>query len=265
MNRTPFFTSLFWTSVAAAAVAGCETEEPKFISAEGPAALVPSNVEFSVTCGAEDLPDPVRFQIVNSGNEVLQVSSATATNGFVVAGELPVEVQPGAAVTLEVRAPRAEIGTDVGGTTKTGKLTLKTNDPNGDPEISLRSAIHGANLVLVDSEGMPLPKVDFRGESSSTCPAPVAVFLKNTGDAEVEVALGEVDFPITQVNGTSAIGAGEQIEFEVSPLVGSECLTGGQILYQVTGDTCSAAPILQVTQQVGGTSSCFCGGSSSAV
>lgn len=265
MNRTPFFTSLLWTSVAAAAVAGCETEEPKFISAEGPAALVPSNVEFSVTCGAEDLPDPVRFQIVNSGNEVLQVSSATATNGFVVAGELPVEVQPGAAVTLEVRAPRAEIGTDVGGTTKTGKLTLKTNDPNGDPEISLRSAIHGANLVLVDSEGMPLPKVDFRGESSSTCPAPVAVFLKNTGDAEVEVALGEVDFPITQVNGTSAIGAGEQIEFEVSPLVGSECLTGGQILYQVTGDTCSAAPILQVTQQVGGTSSCFCGGSSSAV
>lgn len=268
MNRTPLLTSLLWTSITvsgAAALAGCETEEPKFISNDGPAALVPTNIPFAVSCGAAEQPEPVRFQVINSGNEVLRVTSATATNGFVVTGELPVEIQPGAAVSLQVRAPAAVIGTDVGGSIKTGKLTLETNDPRGASDISLRSSIHGANLVLTNATGAPLPKLDLTSASQSSCPPPASVFLKNTGDVDAVVAVGENDYPIERISDSSTIAAGKSAEFEVSPILGSDCQTAGQIIYQVTGEVCSATPILQVTQQVGGTSSCFCGGSSSAI
>lgn len=265
MNRTPLLTSLLWTSVAAASLAACETEEPKFITADGPAALVPSTVKLSVECGSAEPAEPARFQIINSGNEVLRVTSATATNGFVVTGELPVEVQPGFAVSLEVRAPAAVIGTDVGGTVKTGKLTLQTNDPKGTPDIELQSAIQGANLVLTNADGAPLPKLDLLSGSQSSCPPPASVFVKNTGNRPSVVTVLENDYPIERVSDSSTVAAGASAEFEISPTLGSECQTAGQVVYEVTGSVCSVAPILQVTQQVGGTSTCFCGGSSSAI
>jgi hypothetical protein len=265
MNRIPLLPSLLWASVTAAALAGCETEDPSDAGADGPAALVPLNLPFSVSCGATEPPEPVRFQIINSGNEVLRVSSATASNGFVVTGELPVEVQPGAAVTLQVRAPAAVIGTDVGGTVKTGRLTLETNDPSGASEILLSSSIHGANLVLTNAENLPLPKLDLISESQSSCPSPVSVFVRNTGDVKADVTIGENDYPIERVSDSSTVDPGKSAEFEVSPILGDECQTGGQIIYQVTGQVCSAIPVLEVTQQVGGASTCFCGGSSSAV
>jgi hypothetical protein len=269
MNRTPLLPSFLWTAIwasgAAVSLAACETEEPNSTTVDGPVALVPSFVPLSVECGSAEPAAPALFRIFNPGNEVLRVTGAAATNGFVVIGELPVEVQPGFAVSLAVRAPAAVIGTDVGGTVKTGKLTLETNDPRGNPEIELRSAIHGANLVLTNAQGMPLPRLDLTSESQSSCPPPASVFVKNTGDKPSVVTVLENDYPIERVSDSSTVAAGASAEFEISPTLGGGCQTAGQVVYQVTGSVCSAAPILQVTQQVGGTSTCFCGGSSSAV
>jgi hypothetical protein len=252
MNRTPLLPSFLWTAIwasgAAVSLAACETEEPNSTTVDGPVALVPSFVPLSVECGSAEPAAPALFRIFNPGNEVLRVTGAAATNGFVVIGELPVEVQPG-----------------LGGTVKTGKLTLETNDPRGNPEIELRSAIHGANLVLTNAQGMPLPRLDLTSESQSSCPPPASVFVKNTGDKPSVVTVLENDYPIERVSDSSTVAAGASAEFEISPTLGGGCQTAGQVVYQVTGSVCSAAPILQVTQQVGGTSTCFCGGSSSAV
>lgn len=261
MNRTPLFTSLLWTAVGATTVAGCETDDPE-VKSNGPAAVVPANVELAASCGATTT-ESVKFQIINSGNEPLVVRSATADNGFVVTAELPTTVQPGAAITVSVRPPVAVVGTDVGGSVKTGTLTVDSDDPNGAVKVTLRSRIHGANLVYVDAEDKVITKLAMTSPDNN-CPAPGRFFIKNTGNEEAHVETPEGAYPVTRISEGDEILAGDKLEFSVSPSAGSDCAVNGQITYAPTTDTvCTISPALEISQLTNGTSdSCFCGSSS---
>lgn len=262
MNRTPLFTSLLWTAVGAATAAGCETEEP-IDKSSGPAAIVPAVVELAASCGSTTT-EAVKFQVINSGNEPLQVRSATADNGFVVAAELPATVQPGAAITLSVKPPAAVIGTDVGGSTKMGTLSIDSDDPNGVSKVVLRSRIHGANLVYVDAEDKVITKLAMTSPDN-TCPAPGRFFIKNTGNEEAHVETPAGTYAVTRVSGGDEILAGDKLEFSVSPNSSSDCAISGELTYEATTDTvCTISPVLEMSQLTNGSSdSCFCGASSS--
>jgi hypothetical protein len=262
MNRTPLFTSLLWTAVGAATAAGCETEEP-IDKSSGPAAVVPSNIELAASCGATTT-ESVKFQIINSGSEPLVVRSAVADNGFVVTAELPATVQPGAAISVSVRPPVAVIGTDVGGSVKTGTLNIESDDPDGTIKVTLRSRIHGANLIYVDAEDKPITKLAMTS-ADETCPAPGRFFIKNTGNEEAHVETPSGAYAVTRVSANDEILAGDKLEFTVSASSGSDCAISGQITYEPTTDTvCTIVPALEVSQLTNGSSdSCFCGGSSS--
>ena len=262
MNRTPLFTSLLWTAVGAATAAGCETEEP-LVQSNGPAAVVPAKVEFAVDCG-DPMPESAKFQVINSGNEPLQVRSATATAGFIVTADLPISVQPGATITIEVRPSPAVIGTDLGGTVKMGELTLDSDDPNGAAKISLRAAIKGANLVYVDTADKVISKLTL-SSSTNVCPAPVRFFIKNTGNDEVHINTPAGDYPVSKISEGEEILGGAKLEFSISPDASSDCAANGAITYVPMANytVCSVVSTLQVSQLTNGTSdACFCGSTS---
>lgn len=262
MNRTPLFTSLLWTAVGAATAAGCETEEP-LVQSNGPAALVPAKVEFAVDCG-DPMPEASKFQVINSGNEPLQVRSATASTGFIVTADLPISVQPGASITIEVRPAPAVIGTDLGGTVKMGELTIDSDDPNGAAKIPLRAAITGANLVYVDAADKVVTKLAL-SSATNACPAPVTFFIKNTGNDEVHVNTPAGDYPVSKISEGEEILGGAKLEFSLSPDASSDCAVNGSITYTPMANykVCSVASLLQVSQLTNGSSdTCFCGSSS---
>lgn len=259
MNRTPLLTSLLWTSVGVMGLVGCDDDEPTYVTS-GPAAVVPAVLDFSIECGVTD-PEPVRFQILNTGDQELRVQSATATEGFVVTAELPMTVQPGAAIVVQVRPPMAQVGTDLAGSKKLGKLTIQSDDPQGAASVELRAAVHGANLVFTNAADMVVTKVDM-ASSTSTCSGPVGVFIKNTGDrAAKAVIISDSDYPYEQT-GSSDIAAGEKSGFTLLPDVSSDCAVAGSLSFVATGPVCSVS-VLQVTQTTNGSSdACFCGSAS---
>jgi hypothetical protein len=260
MNRTPLLTSLLWTSLGAAALIGCDNEEPS-IAESGPAAVLPAFLNFPVDCGKT--PASQRFQVINSGNEELNVTSAMATGGFVIVAELPMTVQPGAAIVIEVKPPAAVIGTDLGGTTKIGRLTVVTNDPNGNAAIELRAQIRGANLALTDADGAPITRVDM-ASSTAACPAPAAVFVRNTGNVAANIKVGESDYAV-ESSDSSDVAAGMSSAFQIIPDGTSDCATSGQVNFEmITTSVCTVQPlVLQVTQTTNGSSdACFCGSTS---
>ncbi len=259
MNRTPLLPSLLWTSVGVLALVGCDDKEPNY-EVKGPAAVLPAVLDFAIECGVTD-PDPVRFQILNTGDEELRVQSATATDGFVITAELPMTVQPGASIVVQVRPPIAEIGTDLGGSTKMGKLTIQSDDPQGAATIALRAKVQGANLVFTNATDMPVTKVDL-ASSTATCAPPAAVFVKNTGNMKVTgLKVAESDFEYDQV-GSSDVVAGGKSEFTIFPDASSDCAVTGTVSFEATGAVCSVS-VLQVTQTTNGSSdACFCGSTS---
>lgn len=262
MNRTPLLTSLLWTSLGAVALVGCDNEEPS-ISRDGPAALIPSSLPFTVECGKPTTSQ--RFQVINSGNQELLVRGATATDGFVIVAELPMTVQPGAAIVIEVKPPAAVVGTDRGGSVKTGTLTVDTDDPAGTPPIALRATVLGANLELVNAANAPLPRLDL-ASSTAACPSPGAVFVRNTGNRPANVTVGDADYTTEQSTGSSDVVAGMRTEFAVSPDGTSDCSLEGSVSFVVpaTASVCTVTPlVLQVTQTTNGSSDvCFCGSTS---
>ncbi len=261
MNRTPLLTSLLWSSLGAAALVGCGGEDPS-IERDGPAALLPSSLPFTVECGKPATSQ--RFQVVNSGNQELLVKSASASDGFVIVAELPMTVQPGAAIVIEVKPPAAVIGTDRGGSVKTGTLTVDTDDPSGTSPIALRATVLGANLELVNAENTPLPRLDLISQTSA-CPSPGAVFVRNTGNRSANVSIGEANYETELTTGSSDVAAAMRTEFAVLPDASNECAVEGSVSFVVpdTASVCTVTPlVLQVTQTTNGSSDCFCGSTS---
>jgi hypothetical protein len=239
------------------ALVACGEDEPRSFSS-GPALVAPAQLAFAVACGAASA-DAVTFQLRNTGDKPLLVRSARATGGFAVSAALPIAVQPGAAVTASVRPPLADIGTDRGGSTKLGTLSLDTDDPDGVVEVALRATVHGANLEFVDGDQAVVTTLALAPQGRADCGPARSVFLRNTGDAPVTFEAVTGPFATALVGEEESLPGGGALEFSVSPDGTDACVTAGELSFAVAGSVCVAPPPLTVTQQVPEQDTCFCG------
>jgi|GEM_PF-2328141 len=269
MGRTPKLSLALWTTVASVGAAACGSSDtlgqladappgtPIDASPSGPIAVVPATLTATATCGATD-PPPVTLMIENSGMRDLELRSATADGGFTVTTALPATIAPGAKLALAIAPPLAVIGTDRGGTAKTGTLTLTTNEPaSATHTVDLTANILGANVDFVDQSGKAVAL--FLTGTSGACPAPQAVFIRNSGTEPVTLgAASASSFGFAGFSG-GTIAAGAMVSQDVRVVTQAACISSDMISYQVTGTACTGAiAVLNGAYNISGASSCFC-------
>jgi len=269
MRRAPLLSCLLWSSVGAGTVTGCGDGGPTFIDAAvdaveidaiGPIAMVPPSASMTSVCG-QALPATVDLTVSNGGDQPLVVSAASATGGFTVTTSLPVTVPAGGSMPLTIRPPAAVIGTDLGGSQRTGTLTLTTNQGGAPPTVALSTDILGANLELLDGLGNPLTALSL--SSSAGCPGPATVSVRNTGTSTVTVASGSATyFAFSGWSPGSTVAPGSGVvstQIRAWSLADNGCSHTEVLDFTATGTVCTANPIqLTAVYTVAGQSACFC-------
>jgi hypothetical protein len=268
MGRTPKLSLALWTTVASVGVAACGSDDrtgqladappgtPIDASPNAPIAVVPSTLTASSACGVAT-PPAVELTIANAGMSDLEIRSATVDGGFTIATALPATIAPGAHLALSVVPPAAVIGTDRGGTTKTGTLTLTTNETvSAAHTVDLIANILGANIDFVDQAGAPVTL--FLTEPSGACPAPVTVFLRNSGTETVMLSAPTASgFAFAGFSG-GTIEVGAMVSQDIRLVTQGPCIGSDTIVYQVTGTACAPSAALAGAFNLMNTSSCVC-------
>jgi hypothetical protein len=271
MRRSPLLSAVVWSTVSVAA--GCGDDAPSFADAAVDAATVdgapadasravagfPASVTTAIECGVA-VPAIVDVTITNSGPDPLVIASATASDGFAVVTATPITIAAGASAALAVRPAPAVIGTDIGGSTRTGTLSFVTNE-SGDPTrtVALSAAIDGASLVVRDSPepGDPLPVLSM---SSTGCPPSTQLFIHNVGNRPATLTS-----PTATGFGFGAFSPSEVVEpddYVVQPVgvvTSGRCAGTAAIRYQATGAICSEQPaVVNGVFMITGPSVCTC-------
>lgn len=160
----------------------------------GPVASYTSAVAFVAVCGQQAPTDKI-VTITNSGAAALTIGSVTTTAPFVVVAAPTGAIAPGQSATITVRAPAAVVGTDRGGTSRTGTLSFQTNE-GGTPtrQVGLSVAYNGANLDYLDAQGQVIapatPVYNYSVAACAATPNPnpwQAYSVRNSGNTDVTV------------------------------------------------------------------------------
>jgi hypothetical protein len=273
MSRTPSLSTALWSAVAAVSLAACAEDTPTFVDAPTPteydapndaspdASLAVAQIPEMVTGGARcgDLqPEAIAVDITNTGTHTLEIYGAEATGGFTVP-TTQITISPGASGTLTVNPPLSVIGTDIGGTTKTGQLTFHTNE-NGSPmrSVGLQVIVDGAQLSIRDFGGTVLPELAF--SSQSGCPSFQNIYIYNTGNESVQLGFPSASgFGFSGFSPSSTVGPGEDVNQVVNVFTIGPCTGTATVSYEVTGTVCNQLPLtINATFTIAGQSSCFC-------
>ncbi|MBC7975829.1 MAG: hypothetical protein H7138_12705, partial [Myxococcales bacterium] len=229
-----------------------------------PVAVVASTLTATAECGVAT-PPAVDLMISNSGTADLVIRSAMVEGGFTVATALPVTVAPGAQRALSIVPPAAVIGTDRGGGTKTGTLTLVTNEiAMGERTVELTANVLGANLAFTDEAGAAIV-LAFAG-TSGACPVSKTVFVRNTGTSTLTLGAASASaFAFSAYSGAfggfsgGTLAPGAFVTQEIRPVTDVACTGSGPVTYAVSGTVCSAPNAAVVGAfNITGASSCFC-------
>jgi len=265
MARTPLLAQALWT-LAATVATGCGGDDAASRLPDappgGPVAVLPSPASLTATaeCGVTT-PPISELTIGNSGSQALVISAAQASGGFVVTTALPLTIASGGQAKLAVRPPAAVIGTDRGGATKTGTLTLTTNEPGAPARtVALSATVVGANLAFTDAAGQALPSPIQITSATDACPAPLAVFVRNTGNAPMTVGAGSASgFAFDGFSGGTIAGGAAAMQMIRPFTVNTAACTGtASVVYTISGTTCGASTAtLSAAFSING-SSCFC-------
>ena len=231
-----------------------------------PVATYPEQLRVDVACGAST--DPTELLIQNSGELPLIISSAKATAGYTVNGELPLRIEALGSATLSVSAAAPKATAAVGDTSN-GTLTFVTNEADSPShEIRLDTTVFGGQLQFTDRDGVALKgalALSFLG--SDVCPDSVKYRVRNTGN--LAFTLVGPTFPV-HLRGTTTGASGQSVapngyvELEVSGNSATDgaCSGSGELSFTVQGSLCSAVPKLTVTWPANVTTSgCSCGAS----
>ncbi len=226
----------------------------------------PSNV--NATCGAA-VSESIAYTIKNTGTAPLVLSGAV-TGPFVLAaasqGQKTVAVN--ATVTLTITPVAPAIGTDRGGTTKTGGLVITTNEKGGKvyPSVPLSVKYHGANLEAVDVNGNVITAIAL---TAPTCPAPQTFSIRNSGDLTANAAYGSAPQYFTVFGGSAFTPAPIAPASSLGPItvkvfVTGPCSASGTLPFISEVPPGSgicvglAAPLALTFAQTNGASACFC-------
>ncbi len=209
------------------------------------------------TCGA-GVGAAVAISVRNTGATPLVVTAVEATGGFGVSGGSGgFTLAADASTSILLLPPPAVVGTDLGGSSKSGLLKLNVE---GGPvaTVNLSSLVVGANLSLESASGTSLGLLDFRGNAGS-CPAPEAVVIRNSGNAPANVEL--VTPKIFAMNGQKGflVGAQTTVSRNFSVLTDAACAGSESINMVANGNVCTTLPLVfSAAFDISGSSSCFC-------
>ncbi|HET7541268.1 MAG TPA: hypothetical protein VFK05_15425 [Polyangiaceae bacterium] len=228
-----------------------------------PRAIFPEQLQADVGCGSS--PESSSLLIRNDGLLPLIISSATASAGYVVKSELPLEIAAMTAATLEL-SPPAPKGTAAVGDQSSGTLSFVTNEP-GNPthEVQLNTTLFGGRLEFSDGDGTALSgALPLTYLSSTNCPDRVKYRVRNTGN--VAFSLFGPTFP-AHFGGTStgesglSVAPNEYVELEVgaNSTADGACSGSGDLIFTVQGSVCGKVPKLAVIWPTNTkTSGCTC-------
>ncbi|MGH9886495.1 MAG: choice-of-anchor D domain-containing protein, partial [bacterium] len=225
-----------------------------------PTAAIGTVPSMTAACGA-GTPAIVTVSIRNTGDAPL-VLNASASGGFVITSAASMTIAAGATSAITLRPPTAVVGSDLGGTTKTGMLTITTNEVTGAThQIPLASTVVGANLSLRNAAGAPITTATFN--ANMECPASQAIFITNTGNADAQVSITTPNFQLFRFDDfipSSSVPAGTSVFYMMRVwTVFSACAGNAPIQYSATGTLCTALPLtLQASFNISGQTSCFC-------
>lgn len=271
MSRTPILTAMLWTSAVAGAV-GCDDPAPAIVDAAGidgpgfdattidaapPALTFASTLAMTAACGGA--ATDATLTITNVAAQPVTITALDLTGGFTLDVALPATIAGGADRTITVSPPAAVIGTDVGGATVTGTLTITADVGGALAPIDLTSTVIGANLALVDAAGQPQAAVAL-DTADASCPAPRAIFIHNGGNAPASLfASGASNFTVGGFTPSSDVAAGATVSTDLAVLTFGTCTASETVTYQVTGTVCSVTPLaLAASFNIAGSSACFC-------
>jgi hypothetical protein len=173
-------------------------------------------------------------------------------------------VAAGASASLVLRPPEAVVGSDAGGSSRTGTLTVTTNELTGRThQVSLSSTVVGANLRLLDATGAPTTSVTFN--TTQRCPSPTTIFVQNTGNAPASVAIANTNFHLFQWSAfapSPIIPGGSAVSHALGVFTENDngaCNGAVTVQYTATGALCTLMPLdLQASFNIAGSGSCFC-------
>lgn len=229
-----------------------------------PRAIFPEQLQIDVGCGAST--EPTELLIQNGGQLPLVVSSALATAGYTITGELPLEIEALGSRTLLVSAPAPKMTAAVGDMSS-GTLTFVTNEADAPShQVQLDTTVFGARLEFTDRDGVALKgALPLTYLGSDVCPDSVKYRVRNTGN--LAVTLVGPTFPVhlggttTGPNGKN-VAPNSYVELEVSGNSATDgaCSGSGELSFTVQGSSCSAVPKLPVTWPLNiANSGCSCG------
>jgi hypothetical protein len=215
-----------------------------------PLALFASTLDVNAGCG--DTQPQTDFLIRNGGSQQLIIESLNADSGYVVTGNLPLTIAPGAGVGLHVAPPAPKAGAQVGDMS-TGKLSFKSNEPGTSThDVGLRTTLFGARLEFTDHEGAALgPTLTLTYLNESDCPDAVKYRVHNIGNLAFKL-LGPA-FPAHLAGTTTgpdglSVAPDDFVELTVGGISspGDACQASGALTFSTTGSFCGAAPTLDV-------------------
>jgi len=223
----------------------------EFSSSAGPLAIFPSQLQVDVACGAN--ADATDLVVRNGGTLPLTITSATATAGYSVNGNLPLQIAAMSSAVLQVTPPAPKASASVGDLS-TGYLTFVTNEPDAATRgVVLNTTLYGAKLEFTDSKGAPLgAALPLTYLSSDVCPDDVKYRVHNTGN--LAFTLFGPTFP-THLGGTSTgekgrnVAPDEYLELRVggNSAPDGACSGSGDLTFTVRGSFCGALPTLGVS------------------
>ena len=228
-----------------------------------PLAIFPNQLQVDVGCGAT--PDPTELVIRNDGLLPLTISGATASAGYLVNGQLPLQIAANASAVLLVTPPAPKATASVGDKS-TGDLSFVTNETDSPThEIRLNTTLFGGQFEFTDGNGTPLGgSLQLTYLSSDACPDDVRYRVHNIGN--LAFTLIGPTFPAhlggssTKVSGQN-VAPDQYVELKVggNSATDGACSGSGELSFTVQGSFCGSVPKLSVTwPQNIATSSCKC-------
>lgn len=230
---------------------------------QAPVATVGAAPQMAVTCGG-GVSSNVSFTVGNSGDVPLVLSSPSVPAGFQAVTTFPVTIAAGQSATINVRATAAVIGTDRGGTTRTGVLSFTTNEI-GAPirSVNLAAAINGANVDFEFPLGTRVTSMQFT--AAQACPPQRSLRIRNSGNQPVTFfATGQqtTHFHFTSPSPSSYLDPGAFTSAGIRPFItdqGCQLTTPERLPFVAQGNICTAQPsAIDLTFQISGQATCFC-------
>lgn len=250
----------------------CQTAAPGSLSltatAQAPVMQLGRVDTMSLQCGGGVSPT-ISIPIRNTGDVPLTLTSPSVTAGFTLLSTLPLTIAAGDTAQVQVRAAAAVIGVDRGGTSRTGTLTVRTNEI-GAPQrtIDLAADINGANIDFEYPVGTPITSMAFN--TNMTCPGDRIIGIHNTGNQAISILEWGLNTPHFRFAGhppTLMLPAGETtptvIEVQV---LDQDCAITAPELLRIralgtnicTARNAQSEAVLSLTYSIAGFSTCNC-------